>query len=246
MIPRFSTTLVLILAWVVFAGSGAWALGEEAAALIAAAPDRSDDDRVKDERRQPGRFLAFSGVALGDRVADIGAGSGYTTELLARAVGASGTIYGHNTPRTIEKYVGESWPARLAKPVNRRVVRADRELGDPLPEEATELDLITIIFFYHDAVLYGVDGAALAKRFFEALRPGGAVVLVDHAAKSGAPLRETADSVHRIDEDIVKRDFEGAGFRLAASADYMRNPADPKDARGRRRAAKARRRMAVG
>ncbi len=211
-------------------GTTAHALGDEAAKLVAASPDRTDDDRAKDERRQPAAFLAFAGVSLGDRVADIGAGSGYTSELLARAVGQSGTVFGHNTPRTIEKYVGETWPARLARPVNRNVVRVDRKLDEPLPPEARDLDLITIIFFYHDAILYDVEPRALAKQFFEALRPGGAVIVVDHAAKSGAPLREAADSLHRIDEDLVKADFEAAGFRLAATDDFMRNAEDPKDA----------------
>lgn len=199
----------------------------ENAQALAAAADRSDDDRAKDVRRKPAQMLHFAQISPGDRVADIGAGSGYTTELLARAVGEKGEVYGHNTPRTVEKYVSESWPARLAKPVNHRVIRVDAELANPLPAEATELDLITIIFFYHDAVLYGVEGRELARQFYAALRPGGAVVLVDHAAKPGSPLKETADSLHRIDEAIVKSDFTAVGFELGGTADFMRNPDDP-------------------
>jgi predicted methyltransferase len=202
-------------------------LSLEEAQTLAGAGDRSEDDRAKDARRKPAELLHFAQISPSDQVADIGAGSGYTTELLARAVGEKGKVYGHNTPRTVEKYVSESWPARLEKPVNQNVIRVDAEFASPLPAAATELDLITIIFFYHDAVLYGVSGRELARKFYAALRPGGAVILVDHAAKPGSPLKETADSLHRIDEAIVKADFGAAGFELGGTADFMRNPDDP-------------------
>lgn len=201
----------------------------EAKAIVEAA-DRSDADRENDARRHPAELLVFSQVSAGARVADIGAGSGYTTELLARAVGAEGTVFGHNEPTVIEKYVSESWPARLAKPVNAKVVRADRAFADPLPEDATDLDLITIIYFYHDAPLYKVDRAALTAKFFGALKPGGKLVIVDHHAKAGAPVDETADTLHRMDEAVVKADLEAAGFVLDASGDFMRQPDDPRDA----------------
>ena len=53
---------------------------------IVTAPDRSDADRQTDQRRQPARMLAFSGVKTGMKVLDMGAGAGYSTELLARSV----------------------------------------------------------------------------------------------------------------------------------------------------------------
>jgi predicted methyltransferase len=55
-------------------------------AAIVGAPDRSDADRQTDQRRQPAKLLAFTGVRPGMKVLDMEAGSGYSTELLARAV----------------------------------------------------------------------------------------------------------------------------------------------------------------
>ena len=57
------------------------------AALVAAA-DRSDADRKADARRDPVPFLAFAGLRPGMKVLDMGAGRGYSTELIARAIRA--------------------------------------------------------------------------------------------------------------------------------------------------------------
>jgi predicted methyltransferase len=67
------------------------------AAIIAAA-DRSDADRQTDKRRDPLPFLAFAGLQPGMKVLDMGAGAGYSTELMARTVGPAGIAYGQNPP----------------------------------------------------------------------------------------------------------------------------------------------------
>ena len=113
---------------------------------------------------------------------------------------------------------------------NQKVIRVDREFGDPFPDDVQDLDLIVMVFIYHDMPLYGVDRAALNAKLFGALKPGGSLVLVDHHAKAGAPVDETADTLHRIDEAVVRSDFEGAGFVLDGTADFMRNPDDPREA----------------
>lgn len=200
----------------------------EAQAVVDAA-DRSEEDRERDARRHPSELLVFSQIHQGARVADIGAGSGYTTELLVRAVGPDGVVYGHNEPAVIEKYVGETWPARLAKPLNATVVRVDRSFGEPLPAEVSDLDLVVMVFVYHDTPLYGVDRAAMNANLFGALKPGGTLVVVDHRAVEGSPVDETADALHRIDEGVVRDELEAAGFELDATADFLANPDDPRD-----------------
>ena len=67
-------------------------------AALMAAPDRSDADRQADKRRDPVPFLAFTGLRPGMKVLDMGAGAGYSTELDARAVAPTGTVYGQNPP----------------------------------------------------------------------------------------------------------------------------------------------------
>ena len=78
---------------------------------IVAAPDRSDADRQTDLRRQPAKLLAFTGARPGMKVLDMGAGAGYSTELLARAVGLGGDgVYaqefgrGHGTDQGQVRY----------------------------------------------------------------------------------------------------------------------------------------------
>src|SRR3954467_11267788 len=65
-------------------------------AAIIAAPDRGDADRQTDQRRDPVKLLGFTGVKSGMMVLDMGAGGGYSTELMARAVGANGKVYGQD------------------------------------------------------------------------------------------------------------------------------------------------------
>src|SRR5205823_7048453 len=67
-------------------------------AAVVAAPDRSDADRATDKRRDPVKLLAFTGARTGMTVLDMGAGGGYSTELMARAVAPNGKVYGQNAP----------------------------------------------------------------------------------------------------------------------------------------------------
>ncbi len=68
-------------------------------AEIVASPDRSDADRVNDVRRKPQEMLLFIGVRPGMTALDVSAAGGYTTELIARAVGPAGRVYGQSAPR---------------------------------------------------------------------------------------------------------------------------------------------------
>ncbi len=80
------TPFVLAFAAALFATAPAPSLAQDYAAIIAA-PDRADADRQTDQRRDPVKLLAFTGVKTGMTVLDMGAGGGYSTELMARAVG---------------------------------------------------------------------------------------------------------------------------------------------------------------
>src|SRR5215213_5151388 len=74
-------------------------LTSEQIAQIVASPDRSAADRTNDERRKPEQMLGFIGIRPGIVAVDLSAGGGYTTELLARAIGPSGRVYGQSRPR---------------------------------------------------------------------------------------------------------------------------------------------------
>ena len=89
------------------------------------------------------------------KVAELMAGGGYTTELLARAVGPKGMVYGQNNKLVLDRFAEKPWTERLAKPVMKNVVRVDRELDDPLPPKAKNLDAVFMVLFYHDTVWLG-------------------------------------------------------------------------------------------
>ena len=195
---------------------------------LVAAPDRSDVDRKNDARRKPELMLAFTGVRAGMKVLDLGASAGYSTELLARAVGPLGVVYGQNSPLEMERTVKGRFDERLQKPVMKNVVRVVREFDDPVPRDARGLDLVTIFYVYHDLPAMGVDRAKMNRRIFEALKPGGHFIIADHAAKTGVGV-SASKSLHRIEESVLRREVETAGFRLVEEASFLRNPGDPRD-----------------
>ncbi len=195
---------------------------------IVAAPDRDPGDVETDARRKPVDLLVFVGVAPGMRVADIGAGFGYTTELLARAVGPDGAVFGQNPAFVLERFAEAGWAARLSKPVMANTTRLDREFDDPFPADLQDLDAVINVLFYHDFEWQGVDRRAHNAAVFQALRPGGFYVLVDHSAQSGAGV-SGSKTLHRVEESLIVDELTAAGFVLIDSADFLRNPADPRD-----------------
>ena len=241
--------------------SGRAVLSPERISGIVSAPDRSAADRVNDQRRKPEQMLAFIGVRPGMAALDISAGGGYTTELLARAIGPGGVVYGQSPPRnsagpTPAAPEGSSGAAPAASaapaPGPRRTspeALADREsrlkaggaaaspiiavvqgFEDPVPPSRASqgLDLVTLMFNYHDLGFLGVDRARMNRAVFAALKPGANYVIADHAGRAGTGISESG-TLHRIEEAFLVKEVEAAGFRLAAEAAVLRNPADPRD-----------------
>jgi predicted methyltransferase len=192
------------------------------------AADRSDADKKLDAGRHPAELLAFFKIAPGMKVAEISAGGGYTTELLARAVGPSGKVYGQNAKGILERFAEKPWSERLAKPVMKNVVRVDSEFSEPFPDTVRDLDAVVDVLFYHDTVWQGADRARMNRTIFRALRPGGLYLIVDHSARPGAGIADV-ETLHRIEEQVVKDEVTRAGFKLERSADFLREPADTRD-----------------
>jgi predicted methyltransferase len=203
--------------------------------------ERTEADKALDAGRKPDELITFIGVKSGMRVADLMAGGGYTTELLARAVGPEGVVYGQNNKFVLERFAEKPWSERLARTVNKNVVRVDRELESPLPPEVNgALDVVTMILFYHDSVWMKADRDAMNKAIFDALKPGGVYVIVDHSAIEGHGVADV-QTLHRIDEAVVKEEVSRAGFVLAEEGSFLRNPGDARDWNDSPGAAKERR-----
>jgi predicted methyltransferase len=196
-------------------------------AALLAAPDRSDADRQADKRRDPVPFLAFAGLRPGMKVLDMGAGAGYSTELVARVVGPTGVVYGQNPPDNFER-ARNALAARAATPAMKNSVAVVRPYDDPLPADVHDLDMVTYLFFYHDTTYLNVDRAQMNRKLFAALKPGGVMVIADHSAKADSDI-SVGKTLHRIDESIVRQEVEAAGFKLVAEGNFWRSHEDTRD-----------------
>ncbi|MDB5823838.1 MAG: hypothetical protein JWR21_2542 [Herminiimonas sp.] len=189
---------------------------------IASSPVRTEADRAADARRKPTEFLSFVQPRPGMNVIDVDAGGGYTTQLLALAVGPSGKVYAQVDQRrpNLEK--------RLADHPQPNIIPTVRPFQDPVPPGTPPLDLATLILNYHDIANMPVDRLQMNRHLFDALKPGGHLVIVDHAARPGSG---TADSstLHRIDEASVISEVQQAGFRLQQRGEFYSNPSDRRD-----------------
>ena len=189
---------------------------------VIASPLRTDQDRRTDAARHPAQFLPFTQVKPGMRALDVSAGGGYTSQIIALAVGPQGRLYAQS-PNP-----GATLKRRLEEHPQANFIVVQRPFDDPVPEEARDLDLVTLVLNYHDIAYLPVDRARMNQRIYAALKPGGRFVVVDHAARAGTGTADTR-TLHRIDEDVVKREVLQAGFVLEAEGEFLRNPADPRD-----------------
>ena len=211
-----------LLIAVLLAGCSAAPLSHDRVAEVINDPSRIAADRTNDVRRKPAEMMSFIGLRPGMRVLDISAGGGYTTELLARLVGPEGKVYAQAqkpNPRMLE---------RLKTPAMQNVMFVARPFNDPVPPEAKDLDLVTLMFNYHDFGAMGVDRAKLNRAVFEALKPGGMYVVADHSGRPGTGISES-NTLHRIEESFLRKEVEAAGFRLAGEGGFLRNPGDARD-----------------
>ena len=196
-------------------------------AALLAAPDRSDADREADKRRDPIPFLKFADVRPGMKVLDMGAGGGYSTELMARAVAPNGMVWGQY-PADGPARALDALAARMKTPAMSDAAADVQPYDDPIPPGLSNLDLITFLFYYHDTTYMNVDRAQMDRKMFAALKPGGILVLADHSAAAGADI-SAGKSLHRIDEAVVRKELEAAGFKFVAEGDFWRVPGDTRD-----------------
>ena len=205
---------------------GACADGHPSARTAVADLSRPAVDQARDADRKPAKMLAFARVKPGETVVDVLPGKGYFTRLFSTAVGAAGAVYAVTPQIYVDSHKGATLPSIAGEPGHgnvRDVTAPDGTLGLPVAA-----DLVWTAQNYHDVHVWGGPDAAarLNAAVFQALKPGGLYVIVDHAGPAGldeAGIRK----LHRIDEATVVREVEAAGFQADGTSDVLRNPADP-------------------
>jgi predicted methyltransferase len=218
-----------------------WILAGTAFALLAAAPvlakptaydaaiadsARPDTDKQLDAERKPAEMLALAHVKPGMKVMDLIPGHGYFTRLFSVAVGPKGYVYAYQPSDLDSQYKGKEPSIYAVAKDYKNVAVIHAPVNKAVAPEA--LDLVWTSQNYHDlkdSFFAPADTAQVNKAVFDSLKHGGFYIVLDHAAEKGSGVRDT-DTLHRIDEDIVKKEVLAAGFKLAGESNVLRNKGD--------------------
>ena len=213
--------------WAALAAASASAAPSPAVAAALADPARTPAEKARDEQRKAAEVVEFAQVKPGDKVADLFPGTGYFTHIFAKVVGPTGVVYAavgngkENTPP----------PANPAYPNISVNMQPWDQFSPP-----DKLDVVFNSQFYHDLFNPEFDPpsggpealAKVNKAIFNALKPGGVYVVIDHSGRPGTGYSEN-NTLHRVEESVVKDELKQAGFVLEAESEVLRNPADPRD-----------------
>lgn len=183
-------------------------------------PVRAEKQRVRDANRKPGETLALAGLKPGQKVIELASFGQYYTDIMAPVVGPKGHIWMYDLPYT-DKSFGEPSRAFVAAHPNTEFAQGKFDEID-YPQG---VDLVTIVLYYHDLKPNKVDTAVLDKKLFDALKPGGKLLIVDHKADAGSAWRD-AGTIHRMGVETIVQEVMAAGFKLKANSDILANPSD--------------------
>ena len=190
-------------------------------------PHRPAKQVALDAERKPADMVVFAGIKPGDTVVDLMPGGGYFTRIFAKVVGPKGHVYAYQ-PTEQDRFFKNGAPADkiAADPAYANV----SVIHKPLAQFATptKVDVVWTSQNYHD--IHNVpDAAATVKALntgiYNALRPGGVYIVLDHRAKAGTGTAETK-RLHRIDPAAVKTEVEAAGFKYTGESNVLANPKD--------------------
>jgi predicted methyltransferase len=199
-------------------------------AAAVAAPVRTPDNVKLDEGRKPVEVLSFFGLRKGMRVIDMFGANQYWVEIMAPVVGPRG----HVTVWQPTQFLNDERRAKFAAFVKRQ--KNVSLISSPF--EAPELgknayDFMIMNLDYHDVYwenperkIVRMEPDAWLKVLYAAMRPGATVGIIDHVALPNGDTRATVQKLHRIDPEVLKADFQRAGFELVGVRNFLRNPAD--------------------
>lgn len=157
------------------------------------------DDPARDSWQKPAELVALLGLAPGQRVADLGAGTGYLLPHLARAVGPTGSVVGLDVAEGMVTWMRERIQREGLVGVEARQVAFD----DPGLAPGSVDVVVTVDTWHH------VDGrGAYARKVAAGLAAGGRFVVVDFTRESP----EGPPAAHRITPESVVEELVGAGL----------------------------------
>jgi predicted methyltransferase len=192
-------------------------------------PARPAAEVALDALRKPAELIAFAGLKSGDRVADFMSGNGYFTRIFSRVVGPTGRVYAFVPAQQLANCSASETAGSKALEHDARYgnveVLIDAADRFAVPEP---LDLVWTAQNYHDlhdSFMKPLNIAALNAALYRALKPGGVLIVIDHAAQAGSGLRDT-ETLHRIDPASIRAELTAAGFVYEGESTVLRNADD--------------------
>jgi predicted methyltransferase len=190
---------------------------------------RPAEDSQRDAERKPAQTIVFAGIKPGQKVAELIPGKGYFTRILSKVVGPKGHVYALSAPRRPNAPPESPDPAAATT-----AIAADANYSNVSVQVASiaevkvpePVDVVWTSQNYHDVHnVPNIDIAAFNKSVFDALKPGGTFIVLDHTAAAGSGARDTS-TLHRIDPQIVKTEVKAAGFVFVGESKVLHNPQD--------------------
>jgi predicted methyltransferase len=191
--------------------------------------NRPNEDKQRDENRKPAETVAFTGIKPGDKVVELVPGRGYFTRIFSKVVGPKGHVFALSPPRRPNAAPDSPDPvaattAIAADPGYSNVSVQAGSLATIVASEPE--DVVFTAQNYHDVHnVPNIDIAAFNKSVFDALKPGGVFIVLDHAAAAGSGANDTS-TLHRIDPAAVKSEVLAAGFVFAGESQVLANAQD--------------------
>ena len=198
-------------------------------------PSRPDTDRQRDANRKPAEVIAFASIKPGDKVSDFMPDGGYFTRIFCKVVGDAGHVYVIGVPQLAvpgaSEVAGDCHNVTTSNLKSRLVpapeLHDDSDPGyvyeywssSPAAENFTApepLDVIWTSDNYHDLhnkAFGSPDMSRVNTALLAALKPGGLLLIEDHAAVVGSGARHSA-SLHRIAVEQVREEVTQAGFEF--------------------------------
>jgi len=192
-------------------------------------------NRARDMHRHPRETLLFFGLRPDMTVVEIWPGAGWYTEILAPLLREKGSYYAahfHVDDKTPGNMVSSrqsfgKWLAARPDLYDKVALTALRAPDHPVAAPAATADLVLTFRNVHNWTATKID-EAMFRAFFDALRPGGVLGVVEHRARPGTSLEEQMKSGYMTESYVIGL-AERAGFRLVARSEINANPRDTRD-----------------
>ncbi|HVS27272.1 MAG TPA: methyltransferase [Burkholderiales bacterium] len=197
---------------------------------------RDPKNKARDIYRHPKETLLFFGLKPNMIVVEIWPGGGWYTEILAPVLRDKGRLYAasfavnaKNTPE-FRVEIERDYLKKLSQhpEIYNRIIRT--QLQAPEYVNIGPHGKADMVLTFRNVHNWAKDGNAEAtfKAFYDVLKPGGILGVIDHRAKPGTPLQDMIRSGY-LTEELVIGLAKGAGFKLAAKSEINANPKDTKD-----------------